>query len=50
MFWGKKHDEAEAQPADAAEQLKVIPRGKLPPQLQQMVDQDDGLYDDLYSS
>ncbi|GIK07848.1 hypothetical protein Aspvir_003517 [Aspergillus viridinutans] len=43
MFWRKHHDEA---PTDTAQQ--PIPREKLPAQLQKIVDQDDGFYDDIY--
>ncbi|KAE8403521.1 mitochondrial 18 KDa protein-domain-containing protein [Aspergillus pseudonomiae] len=43
MLWG-----SQSQPEDSPE--KPIPREKLPPQLQQLVDHDDGFYDDIYSS
>ncbi|PIG79399.1 hypothetical protein AARAC_007635 [Aspergillus arachidicola] len=43
MLWGSP-----SKPEDSPE--KPIPREKLPPQLQQLVDHDDGFYDDIYSS
>lgn len=43
MLWGSP-----SKPEDSSE--KPIPREKLPPQLQQLVDHDDGFYDDIYSS
>ncbi|KAF7167638.1 hypothetical protein CNMCM5623_000911 [Aspergillus felis] len=43
MFWRKHHDET---PADTPQQ--PIPREKLPAQLQKIVDEDDGFYDDIY--
>ncbi|OGM40947.1 hypothetical protein ABOM_010497 [Aspergillus bombycis] len=42
MLWG-----SQPKPEDSPE--KPIPREKLPPQLQQLVDHDDGFYDDIYS-
>ncbi|KAE8387603.1 mitochondrial 18 KDa protein-domain-containing protein [Aspergillus alliaceus] len=43
MVWGSnpKRDDSPEEP---------IPREKLPPQLQKLVDHDDGFYDDIYSS
>ncbi|KAE8348040.1 mitochondrial 18 KDa protein-domain-containing protein [Aspergillus coremiiformis] len=43
MRWGSqpKHDDSPEKP---------ITREKLPPQLQKLVDHDDGFYDDIYSS
>ncbi|KAF5856868.1 hypothetical protein ETB97_006621 [Aspergillus alliaceus] len=43
MVWGSnpKRDNSPEEP---------IPREKLPPQLQKLVDHDDGFYDDIYSS
>ncbi|KAE8373763.1 mitochondrial 18 KDa protein-domain-containing protein [Aspergillus bertholletiae] len=43
MLWGSSR----SQPEDSPEQ--PIPREKLPPQLQQLVDHDEGFYDDIYS-
>lgn len=44
MFWGspKQDDTPEVE-------HKPMPRSKLPPQLQQLVDRDDAFYDDIYS-
>ncbi|GFF27886.1 uncharacterized protein R740 [Aspergillus udagawae] len=44
MFWRKHHHDE--PPTDTAQQ--PIPREKLPAQLQEIVDQDDGFYDDIY--
>ncbi|KAE8131237.1 mitochondrial 18 KDa protein-domain-containing protein [Aspergillus pseudotamarii] len=43
MLWG-----SQSKQEDSPE--KPIPREKLPPQLQQLVDHDEGFYDDIYSS
>ncbi|KAF4285690.1 hypothetical protein KXW98_003277 [Aspergillus fumigatus] len=45
MFWGKR-DHRDETPTDTPQQ--PIPREKLPAQLQKIVDQDDGFYDDIY--
>ncbi|KAH8430273.1 mitochondrial fission process 1 family protein [Aspergillus melleus] len=45
MFWGSRKEEETPEVAH-----QPIPRSKLPPQLQQLVDRDDAFYDDIYSS
>ncbi|RHZ69282.1 hypothetical protein CDV55_107587 [Aspergillus turcosus] len=45
MLWRKHRDET---PADTGTPQQPIPREKLPAHLQQIVDQDDGFYDDIY--
>lgn len=51
MIWGKKATTDEARP-DAARDVdqQPNPREKLPSELQQIVDRDDGFFDDVYSS
>ncbi|KAE8151827.1 mitochondrial 18 KDa protein-domain-containing protein [Aspergillus avenaceus] len=43
MFWGSHSDD------NAEVTHEPLPRQKLPPQLQKLVDRDDGFYDDIYS-
>lgn len=44
MWFGKDPDEP-----PSSDLQDPVPRRKLPPQLQKLVDHDDGFYDDVYS-
>lgn len=51
MIWGKKATTNEARPEQLLDvDQQAGPREKLPSELQQIVDRDDGFFDDVYSS
>lgn len=49
-MWFRKDPDRDHPPSSGSDTQDSVPRRKLPPQLQQLVDHDDGFYDDVYSS